>query len=139
MKGKPENMKKTRVLEYKSIPLEPDKKLYNNLTFKLSLSTEEPSLKTIGLKTTGARNLKYDLIRKKIRSSFYPVYKGMFLWRIDLTKVLSIKDHRTLDTSVETYELECEYIGPTEGIPFQMFLESMNYVYTLVLFNTSYC
>jgi len=135
----PTNMKKTKILEYKSTPLYPDKKLYNNLTFKLSLSTEENSIKTVGLKTTSARNIKYDLIRKKIRSSFYPYYKGSFLWRIDVTKVLNIKDHKNLETSIETYELECEYIGPKENISFQTFLDSMNYVYTLILFNTSYC
>ena len=134
----PTNMKKTKILEFKSTPLYPEKKLYNNLTYKVSLSTEEQSIKTVGLKTTSAKNIKYDLIRKKIRSSFYPYYKGEFLWRIDLTKVLSIREHRNLETSVETYELECEYIGP-QNIPFQMFLDSMNYVYTLILFNTSYC
>jgi hypothetical protein len=130
-------MKKTKVKEYTAIPANPDEKLFNNLTFKLSLSTEDPSPITITVKPESSKVIAYDIIREKQRSSFYPLFDGEYLWRIDLTRVLTIKDHNKLDEGIETYELECEYIGGQ--IPFQTFIDSMNYVYKMILYNTSYC
>lgn len=133
----PVNMKKTKVKEYTATPANPDEKLFNNLTFKLSLSTEDPSPITITVKPESSKVIAYDIIREKQRSSFYPLFDGEYLWRIDLTRVLTIKDHNKLDEGIETYELECEYIGGQ--IPFQTFIDSMNYVYKMILYNTSYC
>ena len=53
-----------------------------------------------------------------------------------MTKITTLTHIR--EPGIESYELECEYIGPRE-ISFQTFIDSMNYVYKLILQNTSYC
>jgi hypothetical protein len=125
----PINIVKRKVKEYRAKPLN-DKQLYDNLTFKLSLSTETETDIVIGLKSQLHDRVVYNTIRIKQRNSFY-----FNNWRIDITKVITTMDIH--DLSNETYEIECEYIG--EKIPFQMFLESMNTMYKLILQNNSYC
>ena len=125
----PINIVKRKVKEYRAKPLN-DKQLYNNLTFKLSLSTETETDIVVGLKSQLHDRVVYNTIRIKQRNSFY-----FNNWRIDITKVITTMDIH--DLSNETYEIECEYIG--EKIPFQMFLESMNTMYKLILQNNSYC
>ena len=127
---KPINIIKNRITTYNSVPLN-DKQLYNNLTFKLSLSTEIESSVNVGLRPSPGV-IGYDIIRIKQRSTF----NINPFWRIDMTKITTIT--RIHEPGIESYELECEYIGPRE-IPFKTFIESMNYVYKLILSSTSYC
>jgi hypothetical protein len=117
----PENIKKEVIQSYNNKPINEDG-LYNNLTYKLNLSTETPSSITIGLKNK-------TLIRIKRRYSFY-----LDLWRIDITRVITTLNIN--DQTNESYEIECEYIGKTN---FNQFLQSMNYLYKVILKNTSYC
>jgi len=126
----PINQVKTKIKSYKAIPTS-DKQLYNNLTFKLALSTEKVSDIQVNLKNKMRNeNVVYNTIRVKYRDSFY-----VGLWRIDITRVLTTMNiHKT---GLETYEIECEYIGGK--VPFQTFIDSMNFVYKLILGNTSYC
>ena len=101
------------------------------MIFKLTYSSETESGLQINVKNRIKNQVIYNLIRVKSRDSFFLPDN---LWRIDITRVIStIKG----SSEVETYEIECEYIGG--NIPFQIFLESMNNVYKLVLYNTSYC
>jgi hypothetical protein len=105
--------------------------LYNNLTFKLALSTEKDSVVQVNLKNkVKNEHIVYNTIRVKYRDSFY-----IGLWRIDITKVITTMNIDKI--GIETYEIECEYIGGK--VPFQTFIESMNFVYKLILGNTSYC
>jgi len=132
----PINIEKRNIYSYKSVPKHPDEKLYNGLTFKLSLATEKKSSITIGIKPDN-KVRGYDIIRKKARTSFFPNYEGQYLWRIDLTRVLTIKDIRNTIPSVETFELECEYLNVR--VPFETFIKSINDIYKTILFNTGYC
>jgi len=113
----PINQVKTKISDYRCIPTSST----FPLTFKLSLSSETDS----PIVVTKSRT---NLTRIKLRDSF--IYHS---WRIDITKVISIDN----DISIETYEIECEYIGKV--IPFQKFIESMSDVYKLILKNTNYC
>ena len=107
-------------------------KLYNNLTLKLNLSNEIKTTQQIKLKTHLHDRVVYNTTRIKKRLSFnvHPY------WRLDITRVITNSGKIDLNGN-ETYEIECEYIGGI--IPVQEFLESMNYVYTLVLMNSGYC
>ena len=125
----PVSMVKRRIDEYRAKPTN-DKQLYNNLTFKLSLSTETETDTIIGLKTQLYDRIVYNTIRVKQRNSFYAG-----LWRLDITRVITTMNIK--DLTNETYEIECEYIG--KMVPFQTFIESMNFLYKLILQNTSYC
>jgi len=126
----PINQVKTKIKSYKAIPTS-DKQLYNNLTFKLALSTEKDSVVQVNLKNkVKNEHIVYNTIRVKYRDSFY-----IGLWRIDITKVITTMNIDKI--GIETYEIECEYIGGK--VPFQTFIESMNFVYKLILGNTSYC
>lgn len=101
------------------------------LIFKLSLSTEDQSNEVVNLKyIQNEHRVNYNTIRIKYRDSFY---SG--LWRIDITKVITTNDLK--NKGVETYEIECEYIGGK--LPLDVFINSMNKIYKLVLKNTSYC
>jgi hypothetical protein len=132
----PVNMLKESVSSYSAVPTT-DKKLYNNLTFKLSLATERSSTVHVALKFKKQGDYVYQLARIKERHSF----QINELWRIDLTKVTTTPDITKLhdkDIYTESYELECEYTGPLD-ISWEDFLNSLNNVYKLILFNTSYC
>ena len=110
------------------------KKLYNNLTFKLDLANEITTKKVIRLRSLFAGKMTNNLIRVKNRYSF----NVNSLWRIDLTKVTSAYTIETLYEKNETFELECEYIG-TKIIPFELFIKSMSDLYKLILLNSNYC
>ena len=62
-------MVKRTVKEYRNIPTS-DEQLYNNLTFKLSLSTETKSHVKVGLKTQISDHVVYNTSRIKERNSF---------------------------------------------------------------------
>ena len=124
-----ESQIKKQVDVYRSIPT--DSKIIP-LTFKLTLSTETQSTVQVNVKNTVKNKIQYNTIREKHRDSFY---HPNGLWRIDITKV---RTQITGQPSIETYEIECEYIGgPT--VSFHTFIHSMSSVYKLVLFNTGYC
>jgi hypothetical protein len=112
-----------------------NKKMYNDLLFKLSLSTETKTTKIIKLKRitkekpTGHNNL----IRFKNRYSF----QISDLWIIDLTVVKTGYSIENTGSSNDTYEIEIEYIGTK--IPFGHFIKSFSNVYTFILGNTGYC
>jgi hypothetical protein len=126
----PINQVKTKIKSYKGLPTS-DKQLYNNLTYKLALSTENRSPIEVHLKNkTKSGGTVYNTVRIKYRDSFH-----LGLWRIDITRVVTTFNIN--ETGLETYEIECEYIGGK--VPFQTFIESMNFVYKLILGNTSYC
>jgi hypothetical protein len=124
-----ESQIKKQVDVYRSIPT--DSKIIP-LTFKLTLSTETQSTVQVNVKNTVKNKIQYNTIRQKQRDSFY---HPNGLWRIDITKV---RTQITGQPGIETYEIECEYIGgPT--VSFNTFIHSMSSVYKLVLFNTGYC
>ncbi len=126
----PINQVKTKISNYKGLPTT-NKQYYNNLTYKLALSSEKDSSIRVDLRNkTRNGELVYNTIRIKNRDSFY-----VGLWRIDLTKVITTMNINNV--GIETYEIECEFIGPK--VPFQTFIESMNLVYKLILGHTSYC
>ena len=127
---KPINQIKRKIKEYRAKPTN-DKQLFNNLTFKLSLSTESSSPVTVGLKSQLHDKVVYNTIRVKQRHSFHTE-----LWRLDITRVITTMNIK--DLTNETYEIECEYTGSNK-IPFQTFIKSMNDIYKLILHNTSYC
>jgi hypothetical protein len=108
-------------------------KLYNDLGFKLDISSEEPSGKLIKLKNQIDNEVFTNMIRSKKRYSFY-----LDLWRIDLTRIKTGYVLDEIASKNDTYECECEFIGPT-NISFEVFLKSMNDVYMLILSNSSYC
>lgn len=126
----PVNQVKTKIKSYKGLPTS-DKQLYNNLTYKLALSTENRSPIEVHLKNkTKSGGTVYNTVRIKYRDSFH-----LGLWRIDITRIVTTFNIN--ETGLETYEIECEYIGGK--VPFQTFMDSMNFVYKLILGNTSYC
>ena len=124
-----ENQVKQLVAEYRAVPTNPE---IFPLTFKLTLSTETETSLVVGIKNRVHEKTVYNLIRVKLRDSFYTIDN---LWRIDITKVISSIGK---SPGMETYEIECEYIG-TQGIPFEIFIESMSRVYKTVLYNSNYC
>ena len=117
-----ENLIKQTVNVYRAVP-----SIGNNLTFKLTLSTETKTKTIVKPKNKKHRD---NLLRVKFRDSFY----YFNLWRIDITRVLTTIGNTA---PVETYEIECEYIGGV--IEFTTFINSMSDIYKLVLFNTNYC
>jgi hypothetical protein len=114
-----ENLIKQQIAEYRALPC-----IDSKLTFKLSLSSETTT-KTV----VKPKNKSDNLLRVKFRDSFY-----FTLWRIDITRVLTTIGNTE---PVETYEIECEYIGGV--VDFTTFINSMSEVYKIVLFNTNYC
>jgi len=127
------NTEKQSIKSYTLVPSNPKNKLYNNLTMKIDLSTEEPSDKIIGIQNQLDSRKVTNNIRVKSRKSF----RVNELWRVDFTRIktsYSISD--VLDKN-EIYELECEYIGG--NIPFDDFLKSLNELYMLILSNSGYC
>jgi len=128
------NEYKNKIINYTLEPKFKEKKLYNNLTFKLELANEVPTNKIIKLKSLFAGKMTNNLIRVKNRYSF----SINNLWKIDLTKVLSAYSPETLKEKNETFELECEYIG-NESVPFELFIKSMSNLYKLILSNSNYC
>jgi hypothetical protein len=125
----PINQVKRPIDDYKLMSTN-DKQLYNNLTLKLNLSIEEESKVKVGIKSQLKDRTVYNLIRVKHRWSFY--FK---VWRIDITRVItSIGGFKS---GVETYEIECEFIG--KDVLFDDFINSMNQMYKIILLNTSYC
>ena len=115
-----ENLIKQTLMVYRALPA-----LGNNLIFKLTLSTETKTTKVVKPK-----NNFDNLLRVKFRDSFY----YLDLWRIDITRVLTTIGNTP---PVETYEIECEYIGG--NVEFTTFINSMSDIYKIVLFNTNYC
>ena len=94
------------------------------------MSIEEESKVKVGIKSQLKDRTVYNLIRVKHRWSFY--FK---VWRIDITRVItSIGGFKS---GVETYEIECEFIG--KDVLFDDFINSMNQMYKIILLNTSYC
>jgi hypothetical protein len=128
------NISKVKVKEYSLTPTDYTKKMYNNINMKLSLSTEEPMDSVIGLKSQLTNKIVSNLIRIKSRHSF----KVNDLWRIDCTRVkMSYSIQDVLDKN-ELYEFECEFIGP-KTTPLQLFIQSLNDIYILLLSNSGYC
>jgi len=122
----PVNLVKRKVADYR---LTPTSNIFP-LTLKLNLSTETSSPIKVGLKNQLHDKVVYNTIRIKDRNSFL---KNP--WRIDITKIITTMNINS--SGIETYEIECEYIG--EHIPFQTFIESMNQLYKTILYNTTYC
>ena len=132
LKGKSlENIAKQTIESFTS---KSESKLYNDLTFKLDISTEEPSGKLIKLKNQVDNEIFTNMIRSKNRYSF--LING--LWRADLTKIKTGYVLAEIASKNDTYECECEFIGPRD-ISFEVFLRSMNDLYMLILSNSSYC
>jgi hypothetical protein len=98
---------------------------------KLDVSTEKKTNTIVKLKNDIGTN---NMIRSKHRYSFIVNE----LWRLDLTRVKTGYVLREIETKNDTFECECEFIGPL-GTPFEEFISSMNNVYTLLLSNSSYC
>ena len=121
--------------DYANYVMEPtsEDKLYNNLTFKLNLSNEIKTKRKIALKTELHDRVVYNTTRIKKRFSFNINSN----WRLDITRVITNHGKIDLNSTNETYELECEYIGG--NISADAFVESMNYIYTLILMNSGYC
>jgi len=109
--------------------------LYNNIIFKLALSEELESKKTIPLITEVDGKNIYNLIRIKDRISF----EIGNLWRIDMTIVKSGYSIQEAQNKNETFEIECEFIGSIKNISFNSFLKSFSKLYILLLENASYC
>jgi hypothetical protein len=136
-----QNIVKKSVGSYVSVPKNPDDKLYNNLTFKMDLSVEEDSERTIGPISQVDDRKVTNMFRNKNRKTF----KVNSLWQIDLTRVKTSFFLRDLYEKNETFECEIEYIGPgtqynqSEPIQFQDFLDSLNKVYMVILSNSGYC
>ena len=126
------NEYKNKIIDYKFKVSE--KKLYNNLTFKLELANEIVNKKVIGLKSLFAGKMVNNNIRVKNRHSF----KVNDLWTIDLTKVTSAYTLQTLKDKNETYELECEYTGD-RSVPFEIFIKTMSDLYKMIMLNSNYC
>jgi hypothetical protein len=127
---KPINTVKRVLSKYKAVPTNT---VYNNLTFKLALSTETPIDFQVHLKNQINGSIVYNLIRLKKRYSF----QFGNSWRVDLTKVVTTYSFHELESGIESYEIECEYIGGI--VPFEHFISSMNILYKTILKNTSYC
>jgi hypothetical protein len=106
---------------------EKNKSLYNEILFRMSLS-EEKSTSEVVLMGNG------NMIRYKERYSF----NFSDLWRIDLTKVKSGYSEEQVNSSAESYELECEFIGPKDT-SYEVFLSTYNQLYKYLLSNSSYC
>jgi hypothetical protein len=128
---------KNKIINYTLEPKHKEKKLFNNLTFKLEIANEIPSNKVIRLRSQFAGKMVNNLIRVKNRYTF----EINNLWKIDLTKVTSAYTLETLQDKNETFECECEYIGYNIGgnIPFEVFIKSMSDLYKLILSNSNYC
>jgi len=129
------NEYKNKIKNYTLEPRHKEKKFYNNLSIRLEVSNEVPSNKVIKLRSQFAGKMVNNLIRVKNRYSF----KINNLWRLDLTKVLSAYTPETLEDKNEKFECECEFIGDNKTISFELFLESMNKLYKLLLSNSNYC
>jgi hypothetical protein len=136
-----QNITKTSVKSFLSKPAKPTEKLYNNLTFKLDLSTEEHTDRKIGVVTQIDNEKVTNFIRVKSRKTF----KVNDLWQIDLTRIKSSYFISDVLEKNETFECECEYIGPGSQqnngipIPFGDFLDSINKLYQIILSNSGYC
>lgn len=136
-----QNITKNSIDSFSSVPTKPNDKLYNNLTFKLDLSTEEHTGKKLGTVTQIDDKKVTNFIRVKSRKSF----KVNDLWQIDLTRVKSSYFLNDVLEKNETFECECEFIGPGSQnnhgtpIPFDVFLESINKLYQVILSNSGYC
>jgi hypothetical protein len=116
----------TKLKEY-GFYFDENKLLYNEIIFRMSLSEEKKSNKTI---KPGVGNL----IRYKERYSF----QVSELWILDLTKVRSSYTKEEVENRPETYEVECEFIGPKDTT-FEIFLESYNVLYKALICNSTYC
>jgi hypothetical protein len=127
------NTAKQSIKSYSLVPSDPKNKLYNNLTMKIDLSSEEPSDQIIGVKTQIEARKVTNNIRVKSRKSF----KINELWRVDFTRIKTSYSISDVLEKNEMYELECEYIGG--NIPFDDFLKSLNDLYMIILSNSSYC
>jgi hypothetical protein len=103
-----------------------NKLLYNEIIFRMSLSEERESKRAVPM---GVGNL----IRYKERYSF----KISDLWILDLTRVKSGYSEEGVNLSPETYEVECEFIGPRDT-SFEDFLSSYNELYKYLISNSSY-
>ena len=128
----PHNEFKQKIKNYTLKPTT-EEKLYNNLTFKLNLSNEIKTNKKIELKSQLHDRVVYNTTRIKKRFSFN-IHK---YWRLDLTRVITNYGKIDLSEQLETYEIECEYVGPV--ISEDKFINSMEYVYKLILNNSGYC
>ena len=124
---------KQSIKSYSLVPSDPKNKLYNNLTMKIDLSTEEPSDKIIGIKSQLDTRKVTNNIRIKSRKSF----RINELWRVDFTRIKTSYSISDVLEKNELYELECEYIGG--NIPFDDFIKSLNDLYIIILSNSSYC
>ena len=125
------NEYKERVSNY---VFENEKKMYNNLSFKLELSNEQETTRRVGLRSQFAGKFVNNTIRVKLRHSFYVNN----LWRIDLTKVITGYTLESLREKNESFECECEFIGFIET-PFDDFIESMDRLFRLIIVNSNYC
>ena len=125
---------KEKIKNYTHEPTNPKEKLYNNITFKMEVAKEVKTDKVVGLKSIYRGKSTNNLIRFKERYGF----KISPLWRIDLTKVVSAYSLETLPEKNETFECECEFIGPVTT-PFEVFIESFSDLYKRILSNTNYC
>ena len=141
-----QNITKTSLLSYTNKPDDPDGKYFNNLAFKIDLSTEIHTDRKINVSTEVEKSGQTNFIRIKNRKSF----KVNDLWVIDLTQVKSSYSRDILRSDTrklinDTYECELEYIGPgtqeTPGapIPYEDFLQSINKLYLVILSNSGYC
>jgi len=125
-----ENIEKTSINSFK---IEQEKKLFNDLAFKLDLSIESPSSRIIKDKNQISNEVVTNMIRAKERYTFVAG-----TWKIDLTKVKTGYVLSEIESKNENFECECEYIGG-KNVPFEDFLSEMNTIYTLLLSNSSYC
>jgi hypothetical protein len=124
---------KQSIKSYSLIPSDPKNKLYNNLTIKIDLSTEEPSEKVIGINSQIESRKVTNNIRVKSRKSF----RINELWRVDFTRIKTSYSISDVLEKNELYELECEYTGG--NIPFDDFIKSLNDLYMIILSNSGYC
>jgi hypothetical protein len=123
----PRKLNDSTKLEKYGFYFDENKLLYNEIIFRMSLSEEKESNKTI---KPGVGNL----IRYKERYSF----QVSELWILDLTKVRSGYTKEEVENRPETYEVECEFIGPKDTT-FEIFLESYNVLYKALICNSTYC
>lgn len=128
------NEYKNKIKNYTMEPRHEKKKFYNNLTLRVEVSNEIPTNAVIHLRSQFAGKSVNNLIRVKNRYTF----QINRLWKVDLTKVLSGYTLETLEDKNEKFECECEYTGD-KTIPFEIFLDSMNKLYKLLISNSNYC
>lgn len=129
------NITKTNVKSYVLKPTHPNKKLYNNLNVKFSLSKEQENDQVVGLRSTLPDGKP---VQNNIRIKTRKMFKVNDNWRIDFTRIKTSYEISDILEKNEILELEIEFINKSIP-PFDEFIKSLNDLYVILLNNSGYC